>query len=188
MNDNPTIQIELGSHTDCIASKKYNMRLSNKRAKSSADYIKQKISNPNRISGQGYGETMLKVDCPCEGKIKSTCSDEEHQMNRRTEFVLIEEGSPKYAEIVIEKVTPSNPNNTVKVNYNTDKSKKTNWLTDIPVTDEQKENIKNGFYIVQKGETLYRVAVNTGVTTNDLRRLNNLQSNSIKPGTKLKLK
>lgn len=188
MNDNPTIQIELGSHTDCIASKKYNMRLSNKRAKSSADYIKQKISNPNRISGQGYGETMLKVDCPCEGKIKSTCSDEEHQMNRRTEFVLIEEGSPKYAEIVIEKVTPSNPNNTVKVNYNTDKSKKTNWLTDIPVTDEQKENIKNGFYFVQKGETLYRVAVNTGVTTNDLRRLNNLQSNSIKPGTKLKLK
>ena len=188
MNDNPTIQIELGSHTDCIASQKYNMRLSNKRAKSSADYIKKKITNPNRISGQGYGESMLKVDCPCEGKIKSTCSDQEHQMNRRTEFVLIEEGSPKYADIVIEKVTPSNPKNTVKVNYNTDKSKKTKWLTDVPVTDEQKENIKNGFYIVQKGETLYRVAVNSGVTTNDLRRLNNLKSNSIKPGTKLKLR
>lgn len=188
MNDNPTIQIELGSHTDCISSAKYNMRLSNKRAKSSAEYIKNKISNPERISGQGYGETMLKVDCPCEGKIKSTCSDDEHQMNRRTEFILIEEGSPKYADIKVEQVKPSNTNNTVEVDYNTDASKKTKWKTEIPVTEEQRKNIENGFYIVQYGETLYRVAVNTGVTTNELRRINKLKSNSIKPGTKLKLK
>ena len=188
MNDNPTIQIELGSHTDCISSARYNMRLSNKRAKSSAEYIKDKISNPERISGQGYGETMLKVDCPCEGKIKSTCSDDEHQMNRRTEFILIEEGSPKYADIKVEQVKPSNTNNTVEVDYNTDASNKTKWKTEIPVTEEQRKNIENGFYIVQYGETLYRVAVNTGITTNELRRINNLKSNSIKPGTKLKLK
>lgn len=191
MNDNPTIQIELGSHTDCIASEKSNMKLSEKRAKASADYIKKGIKNPERITGQGYGETMLKVDCPCEGKIKSTCSDEEHQLNRRTEFVLIEKGSPKYADIVIEKIKPTNPNNTEEVSYNTDavsKGGKTKWKTDIIVTDEQKQNISNGFYIVQRGETLYRVSVNTGVTTNQLRKINNLKSNSIKPGTKLMLR
>ncbi len=189
MNDNPTIQIELGSHTDCLASEKYNLKLSDKRAKASADYIKERITNPDRISGQGYGESMLKVDCPCEGKIKSTCTDDEHQLNRRTEFVLIEKGSPKYAEIAIEKVTPSNPKNTVEVNYNTDAvSKKTKWRTDIPVTDEQRKNMENGFYIVQQGETLYRVSINTGVTTNELRRINNLKSNSLKPGTKLMIR
>lgn len=196
MNDNPTIQIELGSHTDCIASEKSNMKLSEKRAKASADYIKKAITNPDRISGAGYGETMLKVDCPCEGKIKSTCSDDEHQLNRRTEFVLIEKGSPKYADIKIEQIKPSNPNNTEKVSYNTDavsktsgsNSEKTKWKTDVPVTDEQRQNIANGFYIVQQGETLYRVAINTGITTNELRKINNLTSNSIKPGTKLMLK
>lgn len=189
MNDNPTIQIELGSHTDCLASEKYNMKLSDKRAKSSADYIKKSISSPDRISGQGYGETMLKVDCPCEGKIKSTCSDEEHQLNRRTEFVLIEKGSPKYADIKIEKIKSSNPNNTKEVSYNADAvSTKTNWKTDVPVTAEQQKNIDNGFYVVQKGETLYRVAVNSGITTNELRKINNLTSNSLKPGTKLMLR
>ena len=189
MNDNPTIQIELGSHTDCLASEKYNLKLSDKRAKASADYIKERISNPDRISGQGYGESRLKVDCPCEGKIKSTCSDDEHQLNRRTEFILIEKESPKYADIETEMIKPANPSNTVESNYNPDsKGIKTKWRTNIPVTEDQKRNIEQGFYIVQQGETLYRVSVNTGVTTNELRRINNLKSNSIKPGTKLFLK
>ena len=189
MNDNPTIQIELGSHTDCLASEKYNLKLSDKRAKASAEYIKERITNPDRISGEGYGESRLKVDCPCEGKIKSTCSYDEHQLNRRTEFILIEKGSPKYADIETEMIKPANPNNTVESKYNSDSNGgKTKWRTDIPVTEDQKRNIEQGFYIVQHGETLYRVSVNTGVTTNELRRINNLKSNSIKPGTKLLLK
>ncbi|MGC6432559.1 MAG: LysM peptidoglycan-binding domain-containing protein [Crocinitomicaceae bacterium] len=165
------------------------MKLSNKRAKASADYIKDRITDPDRITGQGYGESRLKVDCPCEGRIKSTCSEDEHQLNRRTEFILIEKGSPKYADIAIETIKPANPNNTVKTKYNSGANGgKTKWKTDIPVTEDQKRNIKQGFYIVQQGETLYRVSVNTGVTTNELRRINKLKSNSIKPGTKLLLK
>ena len=46
-------------------------------------------TNPKRIFGKGYGESQLKVNCPCDGEIISTCSDEEHQQNRRTEFVII---------------------------------------------------------------------------------------------------
>ncbi len=90
MNENPEMKIELGSHTDCRASKAYNMKLSSRRAISSAEYIKQRISNPERIYGKGYGESKLLNGCECEGKKVSDCSDEEHQLNRRTEFRIVE--------------------------------------------------------------------------------------------------
>lgn len=91
MNENPTMQIELASHTDCVGSKQYNKYLSNKRAKSSADYIKKGISKPNRISGKGYGETKPVSDCACVNKVSSDCSKEQHQQNRRTEFTVVKE-------------------------------------------------------------------------------------------------
>jgi outer membrane protein OmpA-like peptidoglycan-associated protein/tetratricopeptide (TPR) repeat protein len=89
MNEYPTMQIELGSHTDCRSSMASNMKLSDNRAKASAEYIKKRISNPQRIYGKGYGESRLKINCPCEGVVKSSCSEEEHQKNRRTEFIII---------------------------------------------------------------------------------------------------
>jgi outer membrane protein OmpA-like peptidoglycan-associated protein len=88
MNKHAKIEIELGSHTDCRGPKLYNLDLSNRRALSAANYIKARISNPDRISFKGYGETVLKVDCPCEGKIRSKCTEEENQLNRRTEFTI----------------------------------------------------------------------------------------------------
>jgi outer membrane protein OmpA-like peptidoglycan-associated protein/tetratricopeptide (TPR) repeat protein len=89
MNENPTMIIELGSHTDCRSSIKFNETLSANRAKASAAYIKQRISKPERISGKGYGESRLLNDCGCEGTVKSTCTEAEHQLNRRTEFIII---------------------------------------------------------------------------------------------------
>jgi outer membrane protein OmpA-like peptidoglycan-associated protein len=90
MNDNPKIKIELGSHTDCRGSANYNMNLSDKRAKSSAEYIRKRISNPERIYGKGYGESQLVNHCECEGNKVVDCSEEEHQANRRTEFKIIQ--------------------------------------------------------------------------------------------------
>jgi len=89
MNEFKTIVIQLGSFTDCSASNEYNQILSDKRAKSSVDYIKSRISNPERISGKGYGESKLVNGCNCEGTIISTCPDDENQLNRRTEFIII---------------------------------------------------------------------------------------------------
>ena len=63
--------------------------LSNNRATASAKYIKERIPNPERIYGKGYGESKLKVNCPCEGTVKSTCPETEHQKNRRTEFIIM---------------------------------------------------------------------------------------------------
>ena len=81
--------VELGSHTDCRASQGYNRNLSDRRAKSSANFIKERISNPQRIYGKGFGESKLKNKCECEGTRIVPCSEEEHQENRRTEFLII---------------------------------------------------------------------------------------------------
>jgi outer membrane protein OmpA-like peptidoglycan-associated protein len=84
MNENPEVKIELGSHTDCRGSWRYNSRLSKKRAKSAADYIAERIINSERIVSKGYGESQPVSDCNCRA-----CSKEEHQLNRRTEFIII---------------------------------------------------------------------------------------------------
>lgn len=89
MKENPTVVIELGSHTDCRASKEYNMKLSSRRAKSSADYIISKGISKSRIYGKGYGESKLLNRCECEEPRLSMCSEDEHQLNRRTEFVIV---------------------------------------------------------------------------------------------------
>jgi outer membrane protein OmpA-like peptidoglycan-associated protein len=89
MNEYPGMVIELGSHTDCRAPMAYNMSLSDKRAKSSAAYVISKGIPKERIYGKGYGESKLINGCACEGAVKSTCSDAEHQANRRTEFIIV---------------------------------------------------------------------------------------------------
>lgn len=89
MNENPTMVVELGSHTDCRGTAASNMALSDRRAKASAEYIRKRITNPERIYGKGYGESQLANGCACEGAVKSSCPEEEHAKNRRTEFRII---------------------------------------------------------------------------------------------------
>jgi outer membrane protein OmpA-like peptidoglycan-associated protein/tetratricopeptide (TPR) repeat protein len=89
MNEYPNMEIELGSHTDCRGSISYNFKLSDARAKSSAKYIQERIINPKRIYGKGYGESKLVNHCECENKKVVECTEELHQENRRTEFIII---------------------------------------------------------------------------------------------------
>ena len=89
MKEYPGMVIELGSHTDCRASRAYNIVLSENRARSSAFYIISKGISSDRIYGRGYGESRLANGCACEGDVESTCSEEEHQQNRRTEFIVV---------------------------------------------------------------------------------------------------
>lgn len=84
LNDNPTVAIELSSHTDCRGKDAYNMDLSAKRAKSAVDYlIKQGIAK-TRLTSKGYGETKPVETCDC-----AKCTEPEHQRNRRTEFKVL---------------------------------------------------------------------------------------------------
>lgn len=82
LDDNPTIKVELGSHTDSRGSDVSNQTLSQKRAQSAVDFIVQKGININRITAKGYGESKLKNRC-ANGV---NCTEEEHQQNRRTEI------------------------------------------------------------------------------------------------------
>lgn len=90
MNLNPNIVIELRSHTDCRESEEYNQWLSDRRAVRAADYIKRRIKNGgSRVSGKGYGESELLNNCGCDVVDTSGCSEDQHQLNRRTEFIII---------------------------------------------------------------------------------------------------
>lgn len=88
MKEYPNMSIELGSHSDCRGAAKANLTLSDKRAKASAAYIIKKGIEKTRIVGKGYGELKLLNSCMCEGKVLSTCPEDEHSKNRRTEFII----------------------------------------------------------------------------------------------------
>jgi outer membrane protein OmpA-like peptidoglycan-associated protein len=85
----PAMEIELSSHTDCRAPMKYNDDLSTKRAKSCVDYLITNGISSTRMIAAGYGERRLVNKCACEGNVKSTCTDAQHQENRRTEFKIL---------------------------------------------------------------------------------------------------
>lgn len=79
---------EIKSHTDCRGTAAKNLDLSDKRAKASAEYIRAKIVNPERIYGKGYGETLILNGCKCEGSNQKKYTEAQHGVNRRTEFVV----------------------------------------------------------------------------------------------------
>lgn len=81
----PTINIEIGAHTDSRASNQYNLVLSEKRAQTTMRYLISRGISPDRISGKGYGETKLLNNCSDGVK----CSEKDHQKNRRTEFIIL---------------------------------------------------------------------------------------------------
>jgi outer membrane protein OmpA-like peptidoglycan-associated protein len=84
---NPAIKILVKSHTDSRAPDAYNLDLSDKRAKSAVDYLISQGINANRLEGKGYGETELLNHCSNNVR----CTEAEHLINRRTEFVIISE-------------------------------------------------------------------------------------------------
>jgi len=75
--------ISAESHTDSRGTDSYNLSLSDRRAKSTAQYVISKGIDASRISGSGKGETTPYVDCG------GNCTEDEHQLNRRSEFVIV---------------------------------------------------------------------------------------------------
>lgn len=81
----PDMKVKVQSHTDVKASDGYNMRLSNRRSKSTVAYLVANGIDANRLFGEGFGESQIVNDCiTIEG-----CTDERHQENRRSEFIVI---------------------------------------------------------------------------------------------------
>jgi len=85
LKENPKLVIELASHTDCQGEDEYNLGLSDRRAAAALDYIKtQGLISGDRLSSVGYGETNYEIACECQ-----SCTEEEHQINRRTTFKIL---------------------------------------------------------------------------------------------------
>lgn len=88
MRAHPTMVIKIESHTDSRGRDKYNMKLSDRRAKSTMEYLLSRGISPDRIeSAIGYGESQLLNKCSNGVK----CTEEEHQLNRRSYFYIIKE-------------------------------------------------------------------------------------------------
>lgn len=86
MQQYPTLKIDVRSHTDSRAPDAYNMKLSQRRNVSTIRYIVQQGGiDASRLTGRGYGETQLTN--ACANGIE--CSEEEHQLNRRSEFIIM---------------------------------------------------------------------------------------------------
>ena len=85
LKNNPTITIELASHTDSRADEGYNLKLSQRRAQSCVDYLLKKGIAKPRLTAVGYGESKLINDC-ADGV---ECNEDQHQENRRTTFRVL---------------------------------------------------------------------------------------------------
>ena len=83
MKKNPEMIIKVEGHTDNRGTDSYNMDLSERRAKSTVQYVISKGIAKDRISGQGFGESRPAVDCG------ANCTEAQHQQNRRSDFIVV---------------------------------------------------------------------------------------------------
>ena len=81
---NPNMKIKIESHTDSKGSDAYNLKLSDRRATSTLQYVKSQGISGDRLEAKGYGESQPKVDCG------DNCTQEEDAINRRSEFLIIQ--------------------------------------------------------------------------------------------------
>ncbi len=84
MKTNPTMKIKVESHTDSRGNEVYNLKLSERRAQATRQYLISKGIAPERLEARGYGESMPKVDCG------ENCTDAQHSINRRSEFIILQ--------------------------------------------------------------------------------------------------
>ena len=81
----PDIKIEIRSHTDSKSSSSFNQKLSQDRAKSTYQYLVSRGISSSRLAYNGFGESKLINKC----KDRVECTEEEHQENRRSEFIIV---------------------------------------------------------------------------------------------------
>ncbi len=86
LKNNPGIQLEIGTHTDIRGNNKYNLDLSQKRSNSVLEYLISEGIDKNRLSAKGYGESKPIIKCATE----ESCTEEQHEINRRCEFVIVD--------------------------------------------------------------------------------------------------
>ena len=85
LKDNPAATVQIEGHCDERGTAEYNLELSQKRAQAAIDYLKSVGIPARRLEAVGLGESMPAVVCDCD-----SCTEEQHQKNRRTTFKIID--------------------------------------------------------------------------------------------------
>jgi outer membrane protein OmpA-like peptidoglycan-associated protein len=85
MSDYPEMNILVKSHTDTKGTADYNLKLSERRAQATVQYVVSKGIGKERLSAKGMGSAEPKINC------KSNCSEEENAQNRRSEFLIVKQ-------------------------------------------------------------------------------------------------
>jgi outer membrane protein OmpA-like peptidoglycan-associated protein/tetratricopeptide (TPR) repeat protein len=86
MRQYPNMRIELRAHTDSRSTADFNQKISEGRAKVSANYLFKRGVSRSRVEFRGYGETMPVNSCVDGVK----CSEDQHAANRRTEILILQ--------------------------------------------------------------------------------------------------
>jgi outer membrane protein OmpA-like peptidoglycan-associated protein len=166
MKKYPKIIVVAASHSDARGKSAYNVKLSQRRADATADYIVSRGISSNRIYGNGYGETQLTNKCIDNDSHSNSikCAEAEHQKNRRTSFIVL------------------NVNDIKAIS-------KTEEITSVKKVNQNKEKLKSDYktHTVNKGETLYSIGIKYTVLVEKLKTLNDLSSNTIIIGQVLSL-
>jgi outer membrane protein OmpA-like peptidoglycan-associated protein len=94
LKDNPSWHVQVSAHTDCRETEDYNVRLSQRRANSTVKYLVAHGIESYRLFPIGYGKTQPAVRCTCTGAEdrNSDCTEDQHQLNRRVEFIILNQG------------------------------------------------------------------------------------------------
>jgi peptidoglycan-associated lipoprotein len=204
MKDNPTIVIELGSHTDSRPIPMTNDTLSQRRAQSVVNYLIEKGIEADRLYAKGYGEReprVLSFDTK-EGfkagdvltdeyinKLKSK-SDKEaaHQLNRRTEFKVLRNNYIKGQKADENMPAPgTNPDSTGRHMV----AQEDTTPVQVEVKEKQKDTPvarePGKIYVVEKKDTYMSVAKKFSITMKDLKSMNGIKNEPIYEGRELKV-
>jgi len=211
LNDNPTIVIELGSHTDSRPIPMSNDTLSQRRAESVVDYLVEKGIDHNRLDAHGYGQRQPRVldrdmgsfhkgDSLSDDFIaslkKTPLKEEAHQLNRRTEFRVLRANYIKGQKA--EDQAPLNQGNRDSTGMKMQKD------TGISISDDRKNiiiktELSSGaateaaakgpgeIYVAEKKDTYSSIAKKYNMDAQTLKKLNGLKAELIYEGMELKV-
>jgi outer membrane protein OmpA-like peptidoglycan-associated protein len=207
MNDNPTIVIELGSHTDSRPIPMSNDTLSQHRAESVVNYLIEKGIDAERLVAKGYGQRVPRTLDKDMGHFKKgetmtdayisslktkALKEEAHQLNRRTEFKVLRSNYIKSEE----------PNKTNKPTIEIVDSASLNAPAPVeevapavidttpPQKVEPEKPKKSGpgeIYKAEKKDTYGSVAKKYGIDVRTLKTINGIKSEQIYEGMELKV-
>lgn len=183
LKQQPTITIELASHTDCRGSSKYNQDLSQRRANGVVEYLISKGINRSRLNPVGYGESEPRNRC----RDGVSCTEQEHARNRRTEVRIltgVQGASMVYVDGQAsvnsdEAANPNTPNTATKPNVNTAPPTTASTVTVTSGDTDQYYVIAGSFLEEPRANTQLQKLVAAGHPETQILRFPNSPYNSV---------